>query len=226
MLDKYDVDRGVKLKKSDITPNDYNPNKTSERQQKAINESLDKYGQLLEIVVRPDPNNKGKYLIVDGEHRYHELDDEVYCNVVHGLSDADAKKLTIIFNETRGQADKVELAQLLASLDDDLDDLIVGLPYEQDELDELVKMADVDWNEFGDDVIDKVNSDDDEWVGMPEFNPQEKPPQLIISFRSEQDREDFVLSHEIEILKKETQSWMTWHPFKERENLKDFIYDQ
>ena len=151
MLDKYDVDRGVKLKKSDITPNDYNPNKTSERQQKAINESLDKYGQLLEIVVRPDPNNKGKYLIVDGEHRYHELDDEVYCNVVHGLSDADAKKLTVIFNETRGQADKVELAQLLASLDDDLDDLIVGLPYEQDELAELVKMADVDWDEFGDD---------------------------------------------------------------------------
>lgn len=151
MLDKYDVDRGVKLKKSDITPNDYNPNKTSDRQQKAINESLGKYGQLLEIVVRPDPNNKGKYLIVDGEHRYHELDDEVYCNVVHGLSDADAKKLTVIFNETRGQADKVELAQLLASLDDDLDDLIVGLPYEQDELAELVKMADVDWNEFGDD---------------------------------------------------------------------------
>jgi len=160
MLDKYDVDRGVKLKKSDITPNDYNPNKTTDRQQKAINESLNHYDQLLEIVVRPDPNNKGKYLIIDGEHRYHELDDEVYCNVVHGLSDADAKKLTIIFNETRGQADKVELSQLLASIGEELDDLIVGLPYAQDELDELLNIADVDWDDMGGDVMDDDEGED------------------------------------------------------------------
>ena len=158
MLDQYDVDRGVKLKKSDITPNDYNPNKTSDRQQKAINESLNKYGQLLEIVVRPDPDNKGKYLIVDGEHRYHELDDEVYCNLVHGLSDADAKKLTIIFNETRGQADTVELSQLLSSLNDDLDDLMIGLPYEESELNELIQIANVDWE-------DTLSSDDLESIG-------------------------------------------------------------
>ena len=160
MIDKYDVDRGVKLKKSDITPNNYNPNKTTERQQQAINESLNHYGQLLEIVVRPDPDNKGKYLIVDGEHRYHELDDEVYCNVVYGLSDADAKKLTIIFNETRGQADKVELSQLLASIGDDLDDLMIGLPYAQDELEELLNIADVDWDDMGGESMDDDGDND------------------------------------------------------------------
>ena len=170
MLDQYDVDRGVKLKKSDITPNNYNPNKTSDRQQKAINESLNKYGQLLEIVVRPDPDNKGKYLIVDGEHRYHELDDEVYCNVVHGLSEADAKKLTIIFNETRGQADKVELSQLLASLNDDLDDLIIGLPYEESELNELIQIANVDWeNALAPDDLESIGGED-----MEENDQEEK----------------------------------------------------
>ena len=147
---KYKVERGVKLSKADIIPNDYNPNKTKPRQQSAIAESLKKYGQLLELVVRP--NDNGKYTIVDGEHRYDELGDEVYCNIVHGLSDADAKKLTVILNETRGEADKIELAQLLSSLTDefDFDELMVGLPYESNELEELIKLAEVDWEQFED----------------------------------------------------------------------------
>jgi ParB-like chromosome segregation protein Spo0J len=151
----YKVERGVKLLKTQITPNDYNPNKTTQRQQEAIAESLEKYGQLLEIVVRPDPNNKGKYLIIDGEHRYNELDDEVFVNVVHGLSDADAKKLTVIFNETRGEADPIELANLLASLQDELDDLGVGLPYTKDELNDLLSQLE-----------ENVEDDDD-----PDFDP-------------------------------------------------------
>ena len=149
----YKVERGVKLSKSQISPNNYNPNKTTKRQQEAIAESLDHYGQLLEIVVRPDPKNEGKYLIIDGEHRYQELGDEVFVNVVYGLEDVDAKKLTIIFNETRGQADPVELGALLAELSEKTDDLQLGLPYESDELERLM-------GELGEDNED-----------VPEFDP-------------------------------------------------------
>lgn len=153
----YKVERGVRLSKSQISPNSYNPNKTTKRQQEAIAESLDHYGQLLEIVVRPDPENEGKYLIIDGEHRYQELGDEVFVNVVYGLEDADAKKLTIIFNETRGQADPVELGALLAELEETLDDLQLGLPYESDELERMMgELGESNFDGEGEEISEEI----------------------------------------------------------------------
>jgi hypothetical protein len=55
-----------------------------------------------------------------------------------------------------------------------------------------------------------------EWVGLPEYEPKEEPLKLTISFRNEQDREDFVEMFQIEILKKEAKTWMTWYPPKEK----------
>lgn len=141
------IERSLLISKSLLDPNPWNPNKTKPRQQKAIAESLATYSQIIDIVVRP---NGDRYQIIDGEHRYDELTEDVYVTVLHGLSDADAKKLTIIMNETRGEADKIELAQLLADLANELsdDELLNALPYEQNELDELVKLAEVDWDNF------------------------------------------------------------------------------
>ena len=147
------IERSLLIPKSLLDPNPWNPNKTKPRQQKAIAESLKTYSQILDIIVRP---NGDRYQIIDGEHRYNELTEDVYVTVLHNLSDAHAKKLTIILNETRGEADKIELAQLLSDLSGELDvaELLDALPYEQNELDELIKLAEVDWDNFG-------NSDDD-----------------------------------------------------------------
>jgi len=157
------IERSLLISKSLLDPNPWNPNKTKPRQQQAIAESLQTYSQILDIIVRP---NGDRYQIIDGEHRYDELTDDVYVTVLHGLSDADAKKLTIIMNETRGEADKIELAQLLADLSNELDaeELLNALPYEQNELDELVKLAEVDWNNF--------NNFDDE---QPNFKGESDP---------------------------------------------------
>jgi ssDNA-specific exonuclease RecJ len=157
------IERSLLVSKSLLDPNPWNPNKTKPRQQKAIAESLKTYSQIIDIIVRP---NGDRYQIIDGEHRYDELTDDVYVTVLHGLSDADAKKLTIIMNETRGEADKIELAQLLADLANELsgEDLLNALPYEQNELDELVKLAEVDWDNFN-------NSDDEQ----PNFKGESDP---------------------------------------------------
>lgn len=165
-MDKYQVVRGIKIKRSQLSNNDYNPNKTTERQQEAIAESLDNYGQLTGVLVRPDPDNEGKYIIVDGEHRSKVLTDTVYVDIVHGLSDADAKKLTVIMNETRGSADKIELATLLSSIESELgsfEDLQKGLPYDDTELRELIDLADVDWENFDtSDDSDEASGDEDD----------------------------------------------------------------
>lgn len=145
----YKVDRGVAIPKARIHPNPWNPNKMTDRQQQAVSESIGAYGQVLELLVRPHPEIGGEYQIIDGEHRFSVLPEIVYCNVIHDLPEPDAKKLTVILNETRGDADKVELAHLLADLQADFgEDLITGLPYSSVDLDELVKLADIDWDQF------------------------------------------------------------------------------
>lgn len=171
MKEKYKIERSLLIKRGQLSNNDYNPNKTTERQQEAIAESLNNYGQLTAVLVRPDPDNEGNYIIIDGEHRSMVLDEKLYVDVVHNLSDADAKKLTVIMNETRGSADKIELAQLLSSINDELEDfenLKLGLPYEETELQELIDLADVDWDKFettdDDEAEDEPEEPDDDWV--------------------------------------------------------------
>lgn len=162
------IERGVKIPIEKIHPNPWNPNVTSERQQKAIAESLQEYSQVLEVVVRPHPEIEGEYQIIDGEHRFQESDSYIYANVLHGIADADAKKLTIVLNETRGEADKIKLSGLLEEIKLDLgEDLIIALPYEQGELDELLQLADIDWDDYNDDPPpDDEEKEDDEWVSI------------------------------------------------------------
>lgn len=144
----YKIERGILVPKAQVHPNPWNPNHMKPRQQAAVEESINAYGQVLELLVRPHPDIPGEYQIIDGEHRFNVLPDTVYCNIIHDLPDAEAKKLTIVMNETRGQADKIELAQLLAELNTEVDDLALALPWDPSELDELVKLADVDWENF------------------------------------------------------------------------------
>jgi len=149
-MTNYKIERGVAIPKSKLHPNPWNPNHMKPRQQAAVEESIKAYGQILELLVRPHPDIKDEYQIIDGEHRFNVLPDTVYCNVIHGLPDAEAKKLTIVMNETRGAADKIELAKLLAELSTEIDDLSTALPWDDVELDELIKLADVDWDSFTD----------------------------------------------------------------------------
>lgn len=147
---KYAVERGVKVKSSQLHPNNWNPNKTNPRQQAAIKESLLYFGQLVEIVVRPHPTIEGEYEVIDGEHRLQELNGEVYVNVVNGLSEDESKRLTIIFNETRGEADKIELSHLLEELSrtNSTEHLLIGLPYDETELEELINISGIDWDSY------------------------------------------------------------------------------
>ena len=133
----------------ELRPNSWNPNVQTVRVSAALGESLEAYGFIDPVLVRPHPD--GGFEIVDGEHRWDAAvaaGAETVAVIVRELSDDDAKKLTVILNETRGSADVVGLAQLLAELGGtmDADELIIGLPYSPDELSDLIAMADLEWN--------------------------------------------------------------------------------
>ena len=148
-----------------VLPNPWNPNKQNDRQYQAEIQSILDNGFIAPILVRKQGED---YQIIDGEHRWKALN-EIFERGLEGkwnlpelaksltipavvldIGNAQAKKLTIIMNETRGQADLAELGTLLADIATDLgDDLGIGLPYSAPQLQELMAISDFNWEEFG-----------------------------------------------------------------------------
>jgi hypothetical protein len=113
----------------------------SDRGFQALGESLNYFGQVATITVRDHPTAKGHYQVLDGEHRYKQSDVSAWCTVVE-VSDADAKKLTVILNEG-GKPEEELLFRLLAEIaaDAPTEDAIVGLPYEVEDFEELIRQG-------------------------------------------------------------------------------------
>jgi ParB/RepB/Spo0J family partition protein len=138
-----------------VLPNHWNPNQMDERTYQAALESIREYGFIDPVTVRPHPQQQGKWEILDGEHRQRAAAEEGYreiqINNVGPISDAAAKKLTLIFNETRGEADVTLLGHLIVDLNRELEDralLMLGLPYSDAEIENLLQIGEVDWDSW------------------------------------------------------------------------------
>ena len=152
---------------TDVTPNPWNPNKQTERQYAAEMESICDNGFVMPIIVRKSPDKKGSYQIVDGEHRWKALqqiavekkqgkgnvpdllEKKEIPAIILEIDEAKAKRLTVIMNETRGRADLTSLGTLLAELAPEFgEELIIGLPYTPEQLNEILDIAKFDWSEL------------------------------------------------------------------------------
>lgn len=150
-----------------IRPNPWNPNEQTARQYEAERESLSTYGFVQPILVRRDADEPDAFQIIDGEHRWRAMTefvdtsapagkvedlvaDRVIPAVVIDVDDNTARKLTVIMNETRGEANAAKLSELLAELSTEMDveALLVGLPYTEKELNDLVNIGEFDWSKL------------------------------------------------------------------------------
>lgn len=57
-----------------------------------------------------------------------------------------------------------------------------------------------------------------QWVGMPEFGEAERIPTLVMKFRNEEDRAEFVKKNSLQTTYKGS-IWTSWWPKKDREDL-------
>lgn len=64
------VDRITWISLERIHPNDYNPNRVARTELALLRRSIEADGITQPIVVTPDPNTPGDYIIVDGYHRF------------------------------------------------------------------------------------------------------------------------------------------------------------
>jgi ParB/RepB/Spo0J family partition protein len=119
-----------------IVPNEWNPNVVPPELMGKVKRSLEEFGMVAPIIVRPRPD--GKYELIDGEHRWRIAREEGFKEVptiiVEGLSDVDAKRISLALNRLHGEDDVVRLADLLTDLAGyvSIDDICSITPYDQD----------------------------------------------------------------------------------------------
>lgn len=118
-----------------LIENPWNPNKmTAFMYEKAV-ESLQEFGFVAPVIVRSVGD---RYQIIDGAHRFRAARDlgvaDIPVVVVDGLSEPQAKKLTVVLNELHGQLDPGKLSDLLGDLagSGQIEDLFSSMPFTSD----------------------------------------------------------------------------------------------
>lgn len=148
-----------------LHPNPWNPNAMNDRTYQAEKESIGRFGFVDPVTVRPHPELPDAFQIIDGEHRVRaagELGMGELPIVTLDLGDAEAKKLTVVLNETRGEADTLDLARLLADIARTDPNVGEALPYSPEHLSALLEMADLEMPDYGNGSLDGGGDEDDE----------------------------------------------------------------
>lgn len=137
-----------------LEPNPWNPNEQDSETFTKEQNSLRRFGFVVPIVVRPHPDKKDIWQIIDGEHRLKaglELGmTEFPCFDIGPVSDFEAEQLTIILNELRGKPNEKKLQDSLKRFlaTDTLDRLTEVLPYTKEEYGRIAKLPEFDWGKL------------------------------------------------------------------------------
>jgi len=146
-----------------VEPNPWNPNRQDAFIYEKEKASITKFGFVVPITVRRLATHSLRYQVIDGEHRLKAAGDlkieEVPIIDLGSVDDDTAKQLTIILNETKGQAQPDLLKTLLADLlaRKPKADLLKVLPYTSLQFDTMT-------NAFDWDKVEKQTPPKERWV--------------------------------------------------------------
>lgn len=149
-----------------IVPNPWNPNAMDDDMFVKAIESIHQFGFVDPVTCREVGD---LFQIIDGEHRHRAAaDHSAACRKVKdkyvehvgmrqlpitnlgAVSDPVAQKLTIVLNETRGEAEPKRLGELLTTLliSEPLPKLVELLPLDEDRIIELAELPKVNWEDL------------------------------------------------------------------------------
>jgi ParB-like chromosome segregation protein Spo0J len=134
-----------------VQPNGYNPNRMTDRIMESLKHGLREQGWLMSqslLVWGTDDTGQQRNVIIDGEHRWRAAQACGFVEgpmvVLDGLSEREAKKLTVAMNQKRGDWDETALAALLRDVQDvgvSTDELGLDLGFDVASLDKLLASA-------------------------------------------------------------------------------------
>jgi len=198
-----------KVKISKVKNNPNNPRLIKDEKFKKLVASISSFPEMLEkrpIVVDED------FMVLGGNMRLKASAEaglkEVWIDVAEGWTEKQKQEFIIKDNVGFGEWDWDVLANEWDS-------------------EELVEWGMDVWQLDSNADVDMVNSGDenDEWVGMPEFEDKDMPLKIIISFDNSLDREKFAEEHKIEFIKKQENAWMSRWPYEGRDDLNSLSYE-
>lgn len=157
----------VQIAVDKLVPNPWNVNRMSAAMQKKLAAYLKREGLVEPIVVRPHPQEAGRYEILGGFHRWTICKDElgyetVPCVVVEGLDDRRAKILSVNLNSMKGESVPSLLSGLLHDLEQEmpLADMEMTLPYDANEIVDLLSLMQLP-DDFADELEEEARAADE-----------------------------------------------------------------
>lgn len=154
----------------DLKPNTWNPNSMSDEMFAKERASIREFGFIDPLTVRSMEHGSW-YEIIDGEHRWkagHLESIEMFPCIVIDVDDDEARELTIILNDTRGQMQEDRLAEVMQDLAERRESARMTeiLPYSQERMDQLLDRREIDWSEMEKPPISRkrAGADEDPWV--------------------------------------------------------------
>ena len=116
-------------------PVEWNINKCDRNTQQAIGESVQEFGMLQQLVIQPHPTIPNEYRILGGNHRWLEIQGDIRCNIIFGLTEAQSKKLSLNLN-VHGSADADLLLIMLTDFynTEGAEATAFGIPYTPDDI--------------------------------------------------------------------------------------------
>ena len=169
-----------------LDPNPWNPNVQDDRTANAERESIETYGFIDPVTVRVHPDDPGRWQIIDGEHRVREavaLGHTTAPVVVLDVDDEQAKKLTVILNETRGDHDIALLGSLMANLHRTMTpkSILIGMSFTEGELGRLLEIGRfTGWDNMTGDAMAEIGRE-----------PAPPPPTFVVEFATGRDARQF-----------------------------------
>lgn len=127
-----------------VIPNTWNYNEQVTEMFDKTKANIKQFGFLKPLVVR---ENNGKYEIINGFHRWLACKElgykEISVNNLGKVQDEEAKLLTILLNELKGQPNAVKLGRLIDGLynSNSWENVVGLLPFGNDEIENFRKIA-------------------------------------------------------------------------------------
>lgn len=214
------------MKLSKIKPNPNNPRLIKDDKFEALKKSIQQstaFGKLNPITI--DVDNR----IIAGNMRYKAAKDL-------GLKDYPVQVLTKeIYEQIIEDRKEKGLKGTDATYDDICNEWIIkdNLGYGHDDWTVLKEWDQGDLTEWGVDVVDfgkskelgKVNSDEEEWIGMPDFEAKDDSYKIIIHFANEKTRNKYANDNKMKFTKRESRAWSTNYPFEGRDDLSSVEFE-
>tara|TARA_R110000803_G_scaffold190817_3_gene253399 strand:+ start:314 stop:916 length:603 start_codon:yes stop_codon:yes gene_type:complete len=196
------------IKINKVKGNPKNPRIIKDKKFKELVKSITELPEMLElrpIIVDED------MMILGGNMRYRAAKEaglkEIWVDTTEGWSQEKKDEFVIKDNVTYGEWDWAMLANDWNSTS-------------------LVNWSLDVWQNY-DDQVNKVNKGDEnsEWVGMPDFEPKNESINIVITFKDNETREDFVKKIDLKLSKGTGRTWSTTYPYEERRDLSSLSYE-